>query len=121
MGPVARRGRRWRGAFELGRDERLDVLPVDAARCGGHALAGQERCEEGRAIGVGPDGPRGQVGHLQVETPGQQKYAKLSNAGGVWCGPAEMLDSTLYYRCARPTRVTRKHKTPGQITKDRPR
>ena len=30
---------------------------------------------------------------LPPGTPGRQKYAKLSNAGGVWCGLAEMLDS----------------------------
>lgn len=34
-------------------------------------------------VGVGADGPRSQVGRLQVETPGRQKCAKLSNAGGV--------------------------------------
>jgi len=45
-GPVARRGRGWRGAFKLGRDALLDVLLADAARGGGHALAGQEHREE---------------------------------------------------------------------------
>jgi hypothetical protein len=61
------------------------------------------------------------VGHLQVETPGRQKYAKLSDAVGVWRGLAEVLHSTLYYRCARSARATGEHKTPGQITEDRPR
>ena len=91
---------------KLGRDERLYVLPADAPRGGGHALAGQERHEERPVIGVGADGLRRQVGRLQVETPGQQKYAKLSNAGGARCSLAEVLNSTLYHRCARPARVT---------------
>jgi hypothetical protein len=39
--------------------------------------------------------PGRQVGRLQVKTPVRQKYAKPSNAGGVWCGRAEVLDSTL--------------------------
>ena len=84
----------------------IAVLPADAARRGGHALAGQERHEERPVVGAGADGPRREVGRLQVETPGRQKYAKLSSAGGVWCGLAEVLDSTLYHRCARPARVT---------------
>jgi hypothetical protein len=97
------------------------VLPMDAARSGRHALAGQERHEERPVVGVGADGPRGQVGRLQVETPGQQRCAKLSSAGGARCGLAKVLDSTLCHCCARPAKVTGKHKTPGQITEDRPR
>ena len=53
---------------------------------------------------------RGQVGRLQMKTPGRQKYAKLSSASAVWCDVAEMLDSTLCYRYARPARVAGKHK-----------
>lgn len=45
-GPLARRGGRWGGALKFGRDEGLHVLAVDAARGGGHALAGQERHQE---------------------------------------------------------------------------
>ncbi len=109
-GLVARGGRRWRGALKLGRDERLDVLPTDTARRGRHAPAGQERHQERPVVAVGADRPRGEVGRLQAETPGWQKYAKLSNAGGVWCGLAEVLDSTLCYRQARPARVTKNRK-----------
>ena len=106
---------------QAGRDERLDVLPADAARGGGHALAAQERDQEGPVVPVCPDGPQGQVGRLQVEAPGREKYAKLSNAGGVCCGLAEVLDSTLYYRCARPARLTGGVKPQVRQVKDRPR
>ncbi len=51
-------------------------------------------------VGVGADGPRREVGRLQVETLGRSKCAKLFNAGGACCGLAEVLDSTLYQRCA---------------------
>lgn len=71
------------------------MLRADTARRGGHALASRERYEERPVVGVGADSLRRQVGRLQVETPGRQKYAKLSNAGGVWCGLAEVLNSTL--------------------------
>ena len=97
------------------------MLPADAARTDWHALAAQERDEERPVVGVGADGPRRQVGRLQVETPGRQKYAKLSIAGGVCCGLAKVLDSTLYYRCARPEKMTGRRKSPGQISKHRPR
>ena len=67
------------------------MLPADAARRDGQALADQERHEERLVVGVGPADLRREVGCLQVETPGRQKYAKLSNAGEVWCGLAEVL------------------------------
>ena len=54
-------------------------------------------------VGVGADGPRREVGRLQVGTPGRQKYAKLSNAGGVlWPWPDARFDAVL------PVRTTRK-------------
>jgi hypothetical protein len=96
------------------------VLAADAARGDRHALAGQERDEERPAVGAGVM-VRGEIGRLQVETPGRRNYAKLSSAGGVWCGLAEVLDSTLYDRCARPAGVTGNHKTPAQTPKCRPR
>ena len=79
--------------------ERLHIVPVDAARGGGHALVRQEHRQEHRQerpiIDVGADGSQRQVGRRQVETPGREKYARLSNAGGVCCGLAKVLDSTL--------------------------
>ena len=58
-GPVARRGRRWRGTLKLGRDERLDVVPMDAAHGGGHALAGEQRHEERSVVRVCPGSSAG--------------------------------------------------------------
>src|ERR1039457_5447697 len=108
--------------LKLGRDERFDVLTADDARGGGHTPggAGTPRGVPCRPCMRG-DRPRGQVVRLQVETLGRRKCAKLSSAGGVWCGLAEVLDSTLCDRCARPAGVTGNHKIPGQITEDRPR
>ena len=44
----------------------------------------RKRHEGRRVVGVGADGPRREVGRLQVETPGWWKYAKLCNAGGAF-------------------------------------
>ena len=113
-------GRRGRGVLKLGRDERLDVLGRMLRR-GGNALAGQERHQECPVVGVGADGPPGQVGRRLVKTPARQKYAKLSNAGGACCGLAEVLDSTLCHRYARPDCPAGSRKIPGQTSEDRPR
>jgi len=59
-GPVAGRGRRGSGALKFGRGEGLDVVPVDAARGGGHTLADQKL----PVVRVCPDRPRRQVGRL---------------------------------------------------------
>ena len=75
----------------------VGMLSANAA-CGGQALADQER----PVVRVCPDGPRGQAGRRQVETPGREKYAKLCNAGGACCSLVEVLDSTLRHWCARP-------------------
>jgi hypothetical protein len=62
------------------RDEGLDVLTLDAGDCGGHARTYEDRGEEGNVVGVPANRAWRQVGRLQVQAPGLQKYAKLSYA-----------------------------------------
>jgi hypothetical protein len=86
-GPVACCGRGGRGAFKLGRDERLTMVPVDAARGGGHALAGHERHEE-RPSSVWARMVRG--GRRDASRRGRQdgrsaiSSPTLAPYGGVW-------------------------------------
>lgn len=62
-------------------NERLYMIPANGARGGGHTLHRQEMVRS-PIVGVGADGPRREVGCLQMKTLERRKYAKLSNAGG---------------------------------------
>jgi hypothetical protein len=55
-----------------------------------------------------------------VETPGRQKCAKLSNAGGALQSGQNARFEVVPPLCTT-ARSTGEHETPGQITEDRPR
>ncbi len=70
------------------------MLAADAGDRGGHALTGEESGKQCAVIGIGADGPRRQVGRLQVKAPGRQEYGKLSYAGtGICLSHKDRLDA----------------------------
>jgi hypothetical protein len=104
-GPVARRGRRWRGPLQLGRDERLDAsrwmpraavdMPWRARNAAKSAPSSvQARMVRGR---LAASRWRRQNGGSALSSP------TLAARAVVLAG---VLDSTLCYRQARPARVT---------------
>ena len=60
----------------------------------GMALTCEERGQESAVVGISADGPRRQVGRLQVEALGRQECGKLSYAGtGICLSHKDRLDA----------------------------